>query len=425
MNRFILTLTGNVEVKMIEEAGNGLLSRRFFLAGTSVALMAATAGAGERGQTTLSPGTALSPEGLPDRNEKDNLQRTNISSAPGTSGTGVSRTPLEHLDGIVTPSRLHFERHHSGVPDINPDTHRLVVYGLVDRPLMFDLNRLMRYPMVSRMQFLECAGNSGALTAPTPVEGTCGNLHGLISNSEWGGVPISVLLDEAGVKPTAQWAVADGADSAMMSRSIPLSKLYDDAIVALYQNGEPIRPSNGYPFRLFLPGWEGNMSVKWLRSIKVTSMPAMTKDETSKYSDLRDDGYADLFTYPMAVKSVITNPSPGLSLYEKGVYQISGLAWSGLGQIKKVEVSADGGKSWAEALLDAHVLDKSVTRFRIAWRWSGGAASLISRAFDSQGAIQPTRSEAMSGRGPGSFYHYNGQQAWRGTTDGSVRNVYV
>ena len=223
MNRFILTLTENVEVKMIEEAGNGLLSRRFFLAGTSVALMAATAGAGGRGQTTLSPGTALSPEGLPDRNEKDNLQRTNISSAPGTSGTGVSRTPLEHLDGLVTPSRLHFERHHSGVPDINPDTHRLVVYGLVDRPLMFDLNRLTRYPMVSRMQFLECAGNSGALTAPTPVEGTCGSLHGLISNSEWGGVPISVLLDEAGVKPTAQWAVADGADSAMMSRSIPLS----------------------------------------------------------------------------------------------------------------------------------------------------------------------------------------------------------
>ena len=410
---------------MIEEAGNGLLSRRFFIAGTGVTLMSATALGAERGQTTLLPGAPLSSAGSPAQYELGGLQRTNVSSAPGSSGTGVSRTPLQHLDGIVTPSRLHFERHHSGIPDIDPDHHRFAIYGLVDRPLMFDREKLLRYPMVSRLQFLECAGNSGALTAPQPVDGTCGSLHGLISNSEWGGVPVSVLLEEAGVQPSAQWAVVDGADSAMMSRSIPLPKLYDDAIVALYQNGEPIRPANGYPFRLFLPGWEGNTSVKWLRSMKVTSSPAMTKDETSKYSDLREDGIAELFTFPMGVKSVITSPSPGLHLHEKGVFQISGLAWSGLGRIKRVEVSADGGKSWAEALLDEHVLDKSVARFRIAWRWSGEKSTLISRAYDTVGSIQPTRKEALSGRGPGSFYHYNGQQAWMVGVDGGVKNVYI
>ena len=360
------------------EAGNGLLGRRHFLQaslGGGMTLLTATATAGIREKWMSAPGAGMSETGNPSPHETQ-LKRTGVSSRPGTTGSGVSRTPLEYLDGIITPSRLHFERHHSGIPDIEPGLHKLTIYGLVDRPLSFSIEALERYSKVSRIQFLECSGNSGALIAPEPVPLTAGGIHGLVSASEWGGVPLSVLLDEAGVKPEGKWIVADGADSAMMSRSVPLDKVLDDAIVALYQNGEPLRPSNGYPMRLFLPGWEGNMSVKWLRTIKVTRGPAMTKDETSKYSDLRNDGIAELFTFPMDVKSVITSPSPGLTLGPKGLYQVSGIAWSGAGKIRRVDVSADGGQSWAEAALDRHVLPMCLTRFRTAWNWDGGSAVL-------------------------------------------------
>jgi sulfane dehydrogenase subunit SoxC len=353
------------------------------------------------------------------------VQRDPIGSQAGTTGSGASRTPLQHLDGLITPSELHFERHHSGIPDIDPAEHKLYVHGLVERPLSFDLDALARYPMVSRIQFLECSGNSGALTAPKPVQGTCSALHGLVSVSEWGGVPLSVLLDEAGVSPKGKWIVAGGADAAMMSRSVPMEKVLDDAIVALYQNGERLRPGNGYPMRLFLPGWEGNASVKWLRSIKVTDRPAMTKDETSKYSDLDESGQAELFTFPMGVKSVITSPSPGLSLGPKGMYQISGIAWSGAGKIREVEVSADGGQSWVPADLDEHVLSKCVTRFRAAWKYDGGPAVLMSRAIDETSAVQPTRNAVLKGRSPGAIYHVNAIQPWRIDEAGEVHNVYV
>ena len=245
---------------------------------------------------------------------------------------------------MITPSSLHFERHHSGIPDIDPDAHRLLIHGLVDRALFFDMDALSRYPMVSTIRFIECSGNSRlAGLAPEPVGGTCGELHGLISCSEWTGVPLSVLLDEAGVDPTAHWILAEGADAAAMTRSVPLAKAMDDALVAIYQNGERLRPENGYPARLFLPGYEGNTSVKWLRRIKVTAAPMMTREETSKYTDLLPDGRSLMFSFPMEVKSVITSPSPGLELAGPGLYQISGMAWSGLGRIARVEVSADGG----------------------------------------------------------------------------------
>ena len=353
------------------------------------------------------------------------VRRQPIASQPGTDGSGASRTPLQHLDGIITPSRLHFERHHSGIPDIDPARHRLYVHGLVKRPLAFDVESLSRYPMVSRVQFLECSGNSGVLIAPQAQDMDCAAIHALLSVSEWGGVPLAVLLDEAGLAPAGKWIVADGADAAVMSRSVPLEKILDDAIVALYQNGERLRPGNGYPMRLFLPGWEGNASVKWLRSIKVTDRPAMSKDETSKYSDLRADGTAELFTFPMGVKSVITSPSPGLDMGAPGLYQISGLAWSGAGRIRGVEVSVDGGRTWAEAQLDAHVLPKCATRFRAAWQWNGAPATIMSRAVDESGAEQPTREVVMRNRSPGSFYHVNPIQAWRIDADGEARNVYV
>jgi sulfane dehydrogenase subunit SoxC len=257
------------------------------------------------------------------------------------------------------------------------------------------------------------------------MQQSCGVIHGLVAASEWGGVPLSVLLDEAGVRRGAKWIIADGADAAMMSRSIPLDKIMDDAIVALYQNGERLRPGNGYPMRLFLPGWEGNASVKWLRTIKVMDQPAMTKDETSKYSDLNEEGIATLFTFPMGVKSLITSPSHGFTMGPAGSYQLSGIAWSGSGKIRRVEVSVDGGKSWADAALDEHVLPKCLTRFRAAWRWDGGPAVIMSRATDEAGNVQPTRSAVLEGRAKGAFYHYNGIQAWAVSDSGEITNVYA
>lgn len=415
------------ETRVDVVAGNGLLDRRIFLRaglGGGLTLMTASAAGLEREEWMKLPGGPMSESGAPSAHES-HVKRIAVSSQPGTTGTGVSRTPLEYLDGLMTPSRLHFERHHSGIPDIDPARHRLVIHGMVERPLAFSIESLARYPMVSRIQFLECSGNSGAMIAPEPLQQSCGVIHGLVAASEWGGVPLSVLLDEAGVKPGAKWVVADGADAAMMSRSIPLDKIVDDAIVALYQNGERLRPGNGYPMRLFLPGWEGNASVKWLRTLKVMDRPAMTKDETSKYSDLNDQGIAKLFTFPMGVKSLITSPSHGFKLGPKGTYQLSGIAWSGAGRIRRVEVSADGGRSWADAALDEHVLPKCLTRFRAAWQWDGAPAVIMSRASDEAGSVQPTRDQVLEGRSSAFFYHYNGIQAWAISAGGDVTNVYA
>ena len=236
------------------------------------------------------PGAGMSEYGTPARYE-GKVARTLIRSQPGTTGSGASRTPLESLDGMITPSGLHFERHHSGVPDIDPAAHRLLIHGLVKRPLIFTVANLLRYPMISRIHFLECSGNSQVLYQPAPPNLTAGQTHGLVSCSEWTGVRLRLLLEEAGVDRSAQWMLAEGADSAAMSRSVPMAKAVDDAILAVYQNGERLRPENGYPVRLFLPGYEGNMSVKWLHRIKVTPTPTMTKDETSRYTDLQPKSY--------------------------------------------------------------------------------------------------------------------------------------
>jgi len=413
---------------LLPVADNGLLDRRLFLKtslASSAILLSARAPGAERDAWMNSPGIGLSEFGPPSDHEA-HVKRVGVTAQAGTTGAGVSRTPLEHLDGIITPSRLHFERHHSGIPDIDPDQHRLTIHGMVDRPLSFDLDSLARYPTTSNIQFLECSGNSFTLLNPSPPQQSCGELHGLVSVSEWGGVPLAVLLEEAGLSADAKWIVAEGADAAVMSRSIPIEKALDDAIVALYQNGERLRPSNGYPMRLFLPGWEGNASVKWLRSIKVTAEPAMSREETSKYSDLQDDGRSLLFTFPMDVKSLITSPSYGFTLGNTGIYQISGIAWSGAGRIARVEVSADGGQSWADAALDAHVLPKCVTRFRTAWRWDGSTSIIMSRATDERGDVQPTREIVMAGRANQAFsYHINAIQAWQVAQDGSVTNVHA
>jgi sulfane dehydrogenase subunit SoxC len=414
-------------------AGNGLLHRRLFLTGG--AALAGTAGlslltARPVGAEPLeippwmkAPGAAMSAYGQPSAFEAD-VQRV-TGGTPNVVGSGVSFTPHHRLHGTITPNSLHFERHHSGVPAIDPDQHRLLIHGAVRRPLTFTVDNLLRYPTVTRIQFLECAGNSGQNLNPQPPQAPCGVIHGLMSCSEWTGVPLAILLEEAGVDRSAGWVLAEGADAAAMSRSVPLEKLMDDAIVALYQNGERLRPENGYPMRLFLPGWEGNMSVKWLRRLKVVTEATMTRDETSHYTDVLLNGKALMFTYPMHVKSVITSPSTGLALQGPGVYEVTGLAWSGLGKIARVEVSADGGRTWAEAALSDPVLSKSFTRFRMPWRWSGGAAVLMSRAIDDTGAVQPTRASLVREHGERQNYHNNAIQAWNIAAGGEISNVFA
>jgi len=332
---------------------------------------------------------------------------------------------LQALEGAITPSGLHFERHHSGVPDIDPLHHHLVVHGLVRRPLKFALDTLSRYPLVTRTCFIECAGNSARNTGPEPVQVTCGTIHGLLSTSEWTGVRVALLLEEAGIDPAAKWVLADGADSAAMSRSIPLDKILDDAMIGLYQNGERLRPEQGYPMRLLLPGWEGNMNVKWLRQLKLVDAPHHTKDETSKYADLMPDGKSRQFTFVLGVKSVITHPSFGMTMTGRGMYEISGLAWSGAGRIARVDVSTDGGQTWNAARLQTPVLSKSATRFRMPWNWHGEPALLQSRAVDEKGNVQPARNTWTALYSPGNRYHNNAIQTWSVQADGSIANVYA
>ncbi len=371
-----------------------------------------------------SPGAGFNDYGAPAKYESK-VTRTFGRSQPGTTGSGAIRTPLEALEGTITPSGLHFERSHSGVPDIDPAKHRLLIHGMVKRPLVFTVDALLRYPMVSRVHFIECAGNSQLLYQPQPPNLTAGQTHGLVSCSEWTGVPLRLLLEEAGVDPAAPWILAEGADAAAMSRSIPMAKAMDDALLALFQNGERLRPENGYPLRLFLPGWEGNMSVKWLRRLKGVPVPIMTKDETSRYTDLQADGKSLMFTYPMEVKSVITRPSHGMSLSGPGLYQISGVAWSGEGTIRKVEVTTDGGRSWVAAALDAPVLPRALTRFRAPWRWDGGATVLKSRATDDAGNLQPEREKFIAEHGSNAIFHCNAIQAWSVAASGEVKHVYA
>ena len=410
-------------------AGNGMLNRRVFLEG---ALIAGAVGAAPSGgnadplsvpRWSTEPGSSFTPYGQPSHFEKDVVRTSPPPANPTTPGIGVARTPIAALDGIMTPSGLHFERSHSGVPDIDPEQHRLIIHGLVKRPLEFTMEALSRYPRVSRIAFVECAGNSGALNAPQPQPLNAQAIHGLLSCSEWSGVRLSTLLDEAGVEPAAKWVLAEGADASGMSRSIPIAKAMDDALICLYQNGEKVRPSNGYPVRLLLPGFEGNMNVKWLRRLKLVESPVMTKDETSKYTILLRDAHAWQFVFPIEVKSIITRPSPGLLLKGSGFYEISGLAWSGRGRVVRVEVSADGGASWTEAALQDPVLPKALTRFRAAWIWNGGPAILQSRATDETGMTQPTRAQFAAERGLRGLYHYNAVASWRIDEKGEASNA--
>ncbi|MET0312894.1 MAG: sulfite dehydrogenase, partial [Hansschlegelia sp.] len=365
-------------------------------------------------------GAPISGYGQPSPFESGVVRRARTKPPfPTAASTG---TPHGALFGLITPSGLHFERHHGGVPAIDPDRHRLLVHGLVDNPLVFTMDELVRFPAVSRIHFLECSGNTQGWATPDP-KWTVQDTHGLLSCSEWTGVKLSTLLDEVGVRPEATWVIAEGADAAGMTRSLPIGKALDDVIVAYAQNGERLRPEQGYPVRLFIPGYEGNMSVKWLRRLRLDDKPQQGREETSKYTDLMPDGRAREFTFLMEAKSVITSPSGGAAIGAPGFHEIRGVAWSGQGRIARVEVSVDGGASWRDAELAEPVLSKCLARFRLPWRWEGGPAALQSRATDETGYVQPSRDRLIAARGVNSYYHYNAIQTWSVAADGEVRNA--
>ena len=421
-------------------AGNGLIDRRALI-GRGIAFAGAMTGAGTTGAAaepledapwSREMGAVTPALQTPSRFEKHVVRM--LSNPDNEFRNSHAHTPHHLLNGTVTPNSLHFSINHSGLPDIDPDKHRLVIHGLVKQPMVYTVEALSRYPMVSRMAFLECGGNSAPMFSNEPLQASVQALHGLVSCAEWTGVKLSTLLEETGVDASAKWFIAEGADSHALSRSVPLKKGLDDAMIAFYQNGERLMPGNGYPMRLLLPGYEGNMNVKFLRRIKLTDAPAMSMYEARTYSQLLPDGKAYRFYFLQEVKSFITHPSPGMTMKGSGFYEISGLAYSGNASITKVEVSADGGQSWAVAALQAPVLSKALTRFRMPWNWDGRPVILQSRATDEAGNVQPTRAALVAERyqpknvppgTPVAGEHFNAITSWSIDPRGEVTNVYA
>jgi len=334
--------------------------------------------------------------------------------------TGPAYSPIQDLTGTMTPNDLVFERHHAGVAMIDPHRYKLLVHGLVKRSMVFTLDDLKRFPSVSRVHFLECSGNGrNGYRNPTP-ELSPQMVDGLTSNGEWTGVPLSLLLRETGIRDGATWFLAEGGDAAKLSRSIPMQKALDDAMIAYAFNGEPLRPANGYPARLFLPGFEANTCVKWLRRIKLIDQPNMSRDETSHYTDPLPNGTARQFSFVMDAKSIITHPTYPARLQGPGWVQISGLAWSGRGRIARVDVSTDAGRTWTVAELQDPVLPMAHTRFHLMWEWNGKPTALMSRAVDETGYTQPTLAMFESVRGKGTDFHFNHIRTWTVQSDGRV-----
>lgn len=375
-------------------------------------------------QTTLGQPVAARPYGLPSKYEA-NLQRRESPGLTRVSAASVSFSPLQGLFGMITPSGLHFERHHQGWQDIDPNLHRLMINGLVKQEKVFTMDDLMRLPSVSRIHFIECGANTGLEWGNVAVP-TVQYTHGMISCSEFTGVLLSTLLDMCGADlKKGKYILAEGGDGSGMTRTIPMEAALNDVMVAWGMNGEMLRPENGYPLRLVAPGLQGVSSVKWLRRIEVGDMPYATKDEAVHYIDLLPNGQHRQYTSIQECKSVITTPSGGQQLLDKGFYNISGMAWSGRGKIKRVDVSVDGGKNWRTAKLEGAILSKAVTRFNLGWNWDGSPSILQSRAIDETGYVQPTYRLLREVRGTRSIYHNNAIQSWKVDTNGEVSNVQV
>jgi len=372
----------------------------------------------------LGDGVDARPYGTPSQFEA-HVRRRNVTWLTASPISSVNFTPLHDLDGVITPNGLCFERHHGGIAEVDPSKYRLMIHGLVEKDLVFTLEDLKRFPRVNRAHFLECAANSGMEWRGAQLNG-CQFTHGMIHNVMYTGVPLKTLLNEAGLKPKAKWLLPEGADSAGMTRSVPIEKALDDCLVAFAMNGEALRPEQGYPVRLVVPGWEGNMWVKWLRRIEVGDEPWHHREETSKYTDLFENGKARRFTWEMDAKSVITNPSPQAPItHGKGHTVLTGVAWSGRGTISEVHVTLDGGRNWRQARIDGPSWDKSMHRFYCEFDWDGSPLLLQSRAVDSTGYVQPTKNELRAVRGENSIYHNNGIQTWHVRENGEAENVEI
>ncbi|MGJ8616691.1 MAG: sulfite dehydrogenase [Sulfitobacter sp.] len=372
----------------------------------------------------LGDGVDAAPYGMPSEYEKD-VKRRSVEWLTADPISSINFTPIHDLDGIITPNGLCFERHHGGVARVDPAEHRLMIHGLVDKPLAFTMEDIKRFPRENHVYFLECAANSGMEWRGAQLNG-CQFTHGMIHNVMYTGVPLKLLLEEAGVRPSGKWILAEGADAAAMTRSIPMEKALEDCLVAFKMNGEALRAEQGYPLRLVVPGWEGNMWIKWLRRIEVGDQPWHHREETSKYTDLLDDGIARRFTWEMDAKSVITNPSPQAPItHGPGPTVLTGIAWSGRGTIPRVDVTIDGGMNWHKARMDGPSLMKSMHRFYYEFDWDGSPLLLQSRAHDSTGYVQPTKDALRKVRGVNSIYHNNGIQTWAVDADGRAENVEI
>ncbi len=414
-----------------------LTSRRGFLTaaaatgGAALAAGAARAQAGDPAITELQEwnqflgdGVDARPYGFPSEYEA-HVKRRNVEWLTADPISSVNFTPLHELDGIITPNGLCFERHHAGIAEIDPARHRLMINGLVDTPLVFTMQDLMRFPRENRVYFLECAANSGMEWRGAQLNG-CQFTHGMIHNVMYTGVPLRYVLDAAGVKTSAKWILPEGADASAMTRSIPIEKALDDCMIAWKMNGEALRPEQGYPLRLVVPGWEGNMWIKWLRRIEVGDEPWHHREETSKYTDLLENGRARRFTWEMDAKSVITNPSPQAPiLHGPGPTVLTGVAWSGRGTIPRVDVTIDGGMNWHRARMSGPSFEKSMHRFYYEFDWDGSPLLLQSRAHDSTGYVQPTKDQLREVRGLNSIYHNNAIQTWAVSEQGIAENVEI
>ncbi|UWR73716.1 sulfite dehydrogenase [Phaeobacter inhibens] len=412
-------------------------SRRQFLAGAAAVGAGAVTGRPAEAATPdplitevqdwasgLGDGVDATPYGLPIEHEADVVRR-NVEWLTADTISSINFTPIHALDGTITPQGCAFERHHSGAIELRKEDYRLMINGLVDTPLVFTYADLERFPRENRVYFCECAANSGMEWAGAQLNGAQFT-QGMIHNMEYSGVPLRTLLEEAGVNPAGKWVYVEGADASSNGRSIPLEKAMDDVLVAFKANGEALRKEHGYPVRLVVPGWEGNMWIKWLRRVEVMDQPVESREETSKYTDTLADGTSRKWTWEMDAKSVVTSPSPQSPIkHGTGPLVITGLAWSGRGAITGVDVSVDGGKSWTEARLAAPGTDKALTRFYLDTNWDGSEMLLQSRARDASGYVQPTKAQLREVRGLNSIYHNNAIQTWWVKASGEAENVEV